>query len=276
LEADYGEFSVVPRLTHRHGFARACSLIVLYNLLHQGATMRAGAQHKSTGRGTKRTSFGSLRLYLRRAMAAIAITVSVLALALALGYKSLRLNERFRYHILVYTELTKSGIDLKSGESDKLADVTLILLGSLAGLVLAKPDEAKLTLQDKPELLMFISALALLLSSTIFHESYISSIADDVYLQGSADRTNRDVSLDEQPPPDWRSEGVVTPAPPAAPFSIEYQLSVEDPRDPALDYLLQGQLWFFLVGTVLAGMTLGSAQLLKEENRDEGLSEQAV
>jgi hypothetical protein len=51
------------------------------------------------------------RLYFRRAMAATALAVAIAAFAFALGHKFIAIDTLFRFKPLVYTELTKAGID---------------------------------------------------------------------------------------------------------------------------------------------------------------------
>jgi hypothetical protein len=206
------------------------------------------------------------RLYLRRGMAATALAFSILALGLALGHKYLEIDTRFRFNALVYTELTKSGIDIKVGESDKLLDVALIFLGALAGLILAKPNEAKVTLRDRPEMLMFLSSVILLSSSVLCHDGYLSAVAD-VCFQAKVDRANTYLSSESQPTRDWKVETTVSQSPPLQPYAIESQLTMEDVRDPAVEYLLQGQTWFLAFGAIISCMVLVSANLLKESQK---------
>jgi hypothetical protein len=196
-------------------------------------------------------------------MAGAALVISLAALALAIGHKYLDIDPQNRFHVLVYTDLTKSGIDLKTAESDKFLDVTLILIGTLAGLILAKPEEAKVTLEDKPELIMFVSALLLLLSSVMCHQFYLSAVSN-VFLEARMDRANTSLSLNVEPTQDWKTEAAVVPSQPDTPYSIESQLTLEDVRDPAVEYLLKGQIWFLLSGAILSIMALVSANLLKE------------
>jgi hypothetical protein len=199
----------------------------------------------------------------RLLLATVALVLSIVALALAIGYKYLEVDTRWRFHTLVYTELTKSGIDLNTGESDKFFDVTLVLLGTLAGLVLAKPKEAKMTLEDKPELLMFISAVMLLISSSICHMLYLSAVSD-VCFKAKTDRLITQVTPGSEPNPDWKPETVLTPVPSGPQYVVETQLTLQDVRDPGVEYLLRGQTWFLVFGFILVCMVLVSANLLKE------------
>ena len=198
-------------------------------------------------------------------MASLALVIAIGALALAIGHKYLQIDTLQRFKALVYTDLTKSGIDLETGESDKFFDVTLVFLGTLAGLVLAKPTEAKVTLKDKPELLMFISAVLLLISSALCHVFYSSAVSD-VLLTAKTDRAKILLTPESQPDPNWKMETVVTSASSGPPYAIETQMVLEDIRDPGIEYLLTGQEWFLVFGAALAGMVLLSANLLKEAN----------
>jgi hypothetical protein len=225
--------------------------------------MKPATGGKTRGPSVNRRPAERFRLYARRILAGAALVVSVVAFLLAIAHKYVQIDPLIRFHILVYTELTKSGIDLKTNESEKLFDITLILIGGLVGLMLAKPNEARVTLRDKPELLMFISAMVVLCSSIICHEFYLTAVSD-VYLQARVDRTASVPSLGIQPTPGWKTETVITPNPKDEPYAIEYQLTMEDVRDPAVEYLLKGQIWFLVFGTILSCIAFASANLLKE------------
>ena len=62
---------------------------------------------------------------------------------------------------------------------------------------------------------------------------------------------------------EWKTEAVIGGS--SSPvYTIENKLTMEDIRDPGIEYLLKGQTIFFLLGTALSALTILSAKFLKE------------
>lgn len=202
---------------------------------------------------------------LRWVLAYVALVLSIAAFVFAISHKYLQIDTLQRFNAILYTDLTKSGIDLETGESDKFFDLALVLVGTLAGLVLAKPDEARITLADKQELLVFIAAVLLLTSSGICHVFYLSAVSD-ACLEAKVDREKTLLTSEQQPDSNWRTETVVTSSQGGSQYAIEEHLMMEDVRDPGIEYLLTGQEWFFTVGFILSCVVLVSANWLKEKS----------
>ena len=189
---------------------------------------------------------------------------SACALLFALGYKTLNIDVRTVFHTLTYSDAVKAAIDLRIRESDNLFTVALLAIGALLGLLVAKPDEVHLTLKDRPELLMFLSALVLLFSSTLCHELYTTAVSEACF-SGKQDRYESE-GIDALAPNTKIDAVVSSPAVPAAaphPEFVESRLTIEDLRDPAIQYLLQGQLVFVLLGLAVSACTFLSARFIK-------------
>lgn len=200
---------------------------------------------------------------IRWALASVAILLAVSSLIFALFYKAFDIDQRTTYQAVIANDAVKSAIDLKAHESASFFELSLLIAGALLGLMLAKPDEVRLTLEDKQELAMFVSACLLLVSSMLAHSLYSSAVTE-VCLNARTDRQVSALEPAQELNPDWKIEAMLpNPSDPARSYAIESKLSMEDPRDPAIEYLLQGQLLFLLLGAAAAGMTLISARYLK-------------
>jgi len=68
-------------------------------------------------------------------------------------------------------------IDIKREESAKLFDVALLVGGAIFALFIAKKDEAKIVFADVPEIVMFGSAVALLIASVLCNTRYQDLLA---------------------------------------------------------------------------------------------------
>jgi hypothetical protein len=94
-------------------------------------------------------------------LAVTAALIAALSIIFALGYKIVRIEALTAFSTVPFSDAVKAGMDLKVQESDTLFTVGLILVGGLLGLLAAKPDEARVTLQDRPEIVMFLAAIVL-------------------------------------------------------------------------------------------------------------------
>jgi hypothetical protein len=204
----------------------------------------------------------SVRATVRWATGWACVMVSGFALLLAIGFKALRIDRILFFSTVVYNDLTKSAIDLKVHESNSYFDLSLLVTGALIGLMLAKPDEARITLKDKPELLMFIASGMLLLSSMLCHATYLTGITE-ACMDARFDRQVTAFNPKSEQDSHWKTETVIggssTPV-----YTIESKLTMEDIRDPGIEYLLKGQTLFVLLGTALSALTILSAKFLKE------------
>lgn len=92
------------------------------------------------------------------------LLVSMGSLVVSFAYKFSKIDTRFTFSTVLFTDAVKSRIEIKTHESENLFTVTIVIIGGLLGLLAAKPDEVLVTLEDRPELLMFMGALVLLFS----------------------------------------------------------------------------------------------------------------
>lgn len=193
-------------------------------------------------------------------MAATAALIAALSIIFALGYKIVRIEALTAFSTVPFSDAVKAGMDLKVQESDTLFTVGLILVGGLLGLLAAKPDEARVTLQDRPEIVMFLAAIVLVFSSMICHELYSDAVSE-AYFRASQDRyTTADA---QQLSPTTKLDAV--PSDKSDPWFIESRITIQDLRDPSIEYLLRGQLVFVIFGLLVSACTLLSARFLKDE-----------
>jgi hypothetical protein len=79
-------------------------------------------------------------------------------------------------------DLIKAGVQLKVEQSRSEFQLSLLIIGVLWALIIAKKDEARIVLSDSPELIMFICANLLLIMSSVFHIFYVEDIVN-IYSQ---------------------------------------------------------------------------------------------
>ena len=127
------------------------------------------------------------------------------------------------------TDLLKAAIDLKLEQSKSEFQLALVMMGALWGLMIAKKDEARIVLSDRPELLMFCCASVLLICSCISHFVYVDNIAYVFWLAGS----------------------------------IESGKSIPDVFESGVNNPFRSQLWCLLGGFFVGMFTLFSAYKLK-------------
>ena len=84
-----------------------------------------------------------------------------------------------------FNDLTVKAVDLTLDQSRTCFQVTLVVLGALWGLMIAKKDETQIALKDSPEPTMFIVASALLLLSIWWHRFYFDDVAAAFALTGT-------------------------------------------------------------------------------------------
>jgi len=173
----------------------------------------------------------SWRYRTRVALAIFAVFILVLLIVTAVPkYISVRRDPNVADK--PYNELIKSAVDTRIDQSKALFQVGLLMTAALWGLLIAKEQEAKLVLSDRPELWMFVCASLLLLVSFVCHISYLEVVAYFYHLGG------------EQYVPN--------------------NASLPDMFDPKVDFLYEHQIWFLVAGFTTAAVTLISAHQLKD------------
>jgi hypothetical protein len=172
----------------------------------------------------------SWRVRLRWLLAVLSVICVTASLAVAIALKIRADHSKFA-NDKPYNQLTKAANDARIDQSKNMLQVGLLLLAALWALVAAKKDEVRIVLSDRPELLMFLCASALLLSSFVFHFFFVSDV---VYLYSVGAQV-----YDKTHP------------------------SMPDMFDKNLSYSFQFQLMFLSSGFVVAVLTLISAHTLK-------------
>jgi hypothetical protein len=131
-----------------------------------------------------------------------------------------------------FNEALKEGITIKLGISSNLFQLAVIVTGALWALVIAKEDEAGIVLANRPEVVMFVCASALLLTSLLAYAVYTARVS---YLYEIAGQ----------------------PGPPGAP------LRVGDFNNPVVNNFFSYQITNLAAGLTAAIVTLISAHKLK-------------
>lgn len=132
-----------------------------------------------------------------------------------------------------FNELTNESIKGRVEFSRSLFQVTLLITAALWGLIIAKKDEAGIVFKDRPELVMFLCASLLLLSSLVDHSLYLHFVSRIYSIAGQA-------YYKEDP-------------------------SMPDIFDPNINNFYIYQIWHLVSGFVVAIATLVSAHKLKEK-----------
>ena len=210
----------------------------------------------------------SFKLPLRWALAISALCLALYALYSAVNYKKANVDPQKIFRPIAFNDPVKAAMDVKTHESETLLTLSLVVIGGLLAMLFAKPDEAR-TVNGHPELLMFFCALFLLIVSMLCHERYTDAVADS-YLAAHPDRYATSIAGGQYDAvrKDTKIDAVVAGP---APALIESKLTVMDIRDPSIEYLLQNQFLFLILGIVVSGLTLFCARFLKEEKADGSL-----
>lgn len=135
----------------------------------------------------------------------------------------------------IYNDLTDGGIQAKITLSNNLFQVTLLVSAALAGLLIAREKEARLVLGGKgrlPEVAMFVFAAIFLLLAFVSHGLYLTEVSYLYFLAGS----------------------------------IAGAQSIADISDDNVNFLLNYQLMYLLVGILIAFFTFFSAHVLRERS----------
>jgi hypothetical protein len=135
-----------------------------------------------------------------------------------------------------YNDLTNGGIQAKVTLSTNMFQIALLMSAGLAGLLIARDKEAGFLLGEGPERIMFAGASLLLLISFVSHALYLTEVSYIYFLAGKLFRPNRP--------------------------------SMPDISDSNVNFLLEYQIIYLVVGTVLASFTFFSAHVLKRRKRE--------
>jgi hypothetical protein len=133
-----------------------------------------------------------------------------------------------------YNNFADGGIQTKIALSNNLFQITLLVSAALAGLLIAKEKEALLVLGGKgrlPEVAMFVFAAILLVLAFVSHGLYLTEVSYLYFLAG----------------------GLAGDGP----------QSIADISDDNVNFLLNYQLAYLLVGIVIAFFTFFSAHILR-------------
>jgi hypothetical protein len=132
-----------------------------------------------------------------------------------------------------FNELTKSAIDIQQAQSISLLNLGMLVLTALWGLMIAGHNEARVTLKDKPELIMFASGTVLLIAALFWHNLYLESVSSAYAAAGST-------------------------------CSGEGSMCIADIFDPRVHHQLEYQRLFVVFGVMVGLATLLSAHRFKE------------
>lgn len=128
-----------------------------------------------------------------------------------------------------YNDLTDGSIQARLTLSNNLFQATLLITAALAGLLIAKDQEAGFVLAQAPEVIMFVCTSLLLLMSFVSHALYLTEISYIYALAGQYPEVGR----------------------------------IPDVFDDNINFLLSYQLGYLIAGALLAFLTFFSAHKLK-------------
>lgn len=176
---------------------------------------------------------GSLRhLRLRRALAYLSVALLAATLGFAI-YKASTTSLAEGLEDIPYNELTNESIKGREEFSRSLFQLGILLTAGLWGSVISKKDEAAIVLSETPEMIMFLSASALLISSLVDHSIYLHYVSRIFALAGHA------FAKDDP--------------------------SMPNVFDPSINNFYVFQIVHLVLGCAVAVTTLLSAHVLKEE-----------
>jgi hypothetical protein len=170
-------------------------------------------------------------LRFRRLLAGLSATFLIATLTITV-YKAASTSLAEGLDDIPYNELTNESIKGRVEFSRSLFQVGLLVTAALWGLIIGKKDEAGIVLSDGPEIVMFISASALLVSSLIFHSIYLHYVSSIYALAGHV--------LSKTDP------------------------TIADVFNPNINNFYIFQIGYLVLGFIVAVVTLVSAHKLKE------------
>jgi hypothetical protein len=86
---------------------------------------------------------------------------------------------------LAFNDVTSKSIETRLGLAQTLFQLTILMIGALWGLLIAKKDEIKLVFAQYSEVVMFISASAVLLLSISAYAFYLNKLSSQFADAGS-------------------------------------------------------------------------------------------
>jgi len=128
----------------------------------------------------------------------------------------------------------QAAIDLQLTSAESLYQVALVFVAALWGLVIAKKDEAAITLGDRPEIALFVTASVLLLTSVLMYHVYIAQITEALRIAG------------------------------VTALGADAEIDIPDVFDSYYAHLFWYQRRFLIAGAVCGVLTLLSAHHLRE------------
>lgn len=84
-----------------------------------------------------------------------------------------------------FNDIVKAAVQLKIEQSRGMFQLSLLILGAMWTLMLAKPSEASIALSDVPELTMFCVVNLFLLTSCWYHIKYVENITQILAIAGA-------------------------------------------------------------------------------------------
>jgi hypothetical protein len=134
-----------------------------------------------------------------------------------------------------YNDLIKAAIDIRIDQSKSVFQLFLIFSGVLAGLLIAKPGEARLVVANVYDITMSACALLLLSLSLVSHLVYIQQVSSAYIVGGALKNFEKDSA------------------------------SMPDVLSDSIDYLFDFQWLFLLAGALVSFLVLLSVHKFKEE-----------
>jgi hypothetical protein len=121
---------------------------------------------------------------LRKVVALSAVATCAILVGVTIHTKITAIDPVAMVGELPFNEQIRSAIALSIDRSKDFAQLALLVLAALWGLIVAKKDEARIALSDWPELLMLGSASILLIFSLQLRSFYLENIAE-FYITGA-------------------------------------------------------------------------------------------
>lgn len=113
----------------------------------------------------------------RMAVALLLVAVAVVFSAYA-GYSWWSYSRITSVESMQLNDASRGAIDLRVEQSRTLYQVALVFVAALWALLIAKKDETRISFADTPEVTMFIIASGLLLTSIVWHQLFVSQVAE--------------------------------------------------------------------------------------------------
>lgn len=129
------------------------------------------SEFSKTPRNLKNQTTEKYLLY-RKAFAILCI-ISFLGVSAMSYYDYKTSGNHNAIRSIKYNELIQSALEIRLDQSRSLFQFSLVFLGGIWGLIIARKKEAILAFGDKPELIMSIVSLCLIVISLFCHITYV-------------------------------------------------------------------------------------------------------